>query len=197
MFFQLVPDNVTGILFVHGLGGIFGTWEGHRRHAINPQVPQTQGLLPDYKFRNIRLQSILHGLDCSVPRFCMAQATFFFHGLFPDHAKAGGHGDKPTSKVLFDVEFEGSFHSHLLADLKTAVGEDQELVFEVRHALPFECPEFPQAVVRYYRQVMGPQSTTISPSGPKGPTSGQSVYQVQWEVSLEAHRRVTDPQVSG
>ncbi|MYB89654.1 MAG: hypothetical protein F4X93_06840 [Proteobacteria bacterium] len=127
----------------------------------------------------------------------MAQATFFFHGLFPDHAKAGGHGNKPTSKVLFDVEFEGSFHSHLLADLETAVGEDQALVFEVRHALPFECPGFPQAAVRYYRQVMGPQSTTISPSGPKGPAPGQSVYQVQWEISLEARHRTTDSQVSG
>lgn len=127
----------------------------------------------------------------------MAQATFFFHGLFPDPVKAGGHGDRPTCKVLFDVEFEGSFHSHLLADLESTVGEDQAQVFEVRHALPFECPGFPQAAARYYRQVMGPQSTTISPSGPKGPTPGQRVYQVQWEISLDARRRITDPQVSG
>lgn len=127
----------------------------------------------------------------------MAQATFFFHGLFPDHVQADSRGGRPSCKVLFDVEFEGSFHSHLLADLESSVGEDQALVFEVRHALPFECPEFPQAAVRYYRQVMGPQSAAISPSGPKGSGPGQSVYQVQWEVSLEARRAITDPQVSG
>ena len=116
----------------------------------------------------------------------MAQATFFFHGLFPDCVKADKDRSKPGCKILFDTEFEGSFHSHLLADLETIVGEDRALIFEVHHALPFECPEFPQAAVRYYRQVMGPQSTTISPSGPKGTTPGQSVYQVQWEISLEA-----------
>lgn len=123
----------------------------------------------------------------------MAQATFFFHGLFP----GSGSADRPSCKVLFDAEFEGSFHSHLLANLESVVGEDRALTYEVHHALPFECPEFPQAAVRYCRQVMGPQSTTISPSGPKGPTPGQKVYQVQWEVSLQARRRITDPPVSG
>lgn len=127
----------------------------------------------------------------------MAQATFFFHGLFPDSGSADRTRGRPSCKVLFDAEFEGSFHSHLLADLESVIGDDKTLTFEVRHALPFECPEFPQAAVRYYRQVLGPQSTTISPSGPKGPTPGQSVYQVQWEVSLQARRRIMDPPVSG
>lgn len=127
----------------------------------------------------------------------MVQATFFFHGLIPDDLKAARHSGRPGCKVLFDAEFEGSFHSHLLADLEAIAGKDKALTYEVRHALPFECPEFPQAAVRYCRQVMGPQSTTISPSGPKGPAPGQSVYQVQWEVSLEARPKSTGPQVSG
>ena len=127
----------------------------------------------------------------------MARATFFFHGLLPDSGCADRPRGRPSCKVLFDVEFEGSFHSHLLADLERIVEGDKALTFEVRHALPFECPEFPQAVVRYYRQVMGPQSTTISPSGPKGPSPCQSVYQVQWEVSLQARPSIPDPPVSG
>ncbi len=116
----------------------------------------------------------------------MTKATFFFHGLFPDHIEANGGLDKQICKVLFDVEFDKKFQSHLLADIWPVNGEEATPTFEVRYDLPFECSEFPRAAVRYYQQVSGPQSTTISHSGPKGPIPNKNVYRVQWEVELEA-----------
>ena len=123
----------------------------------------------------------------------MGKATFFFHGLFPDHVEPDKQGVRRTCKVLFDAEFEGSFHSHLLAGLEALVGKDEAQVFEVRHDLHFECSGFSQAAVRYYQQVAGPQCAFISPSGPKGPNPDRSVYRVQWEISLETSRRITGP----
>jgi len=55
--------------------------------------------------------------------------------------------------------------------------------------LPFECEAFPKTAVRYYQQVIGPQSATISHSGPKGPIANKNVYRVQWEISLPAENR--------
>ena len=116
----------------------------------------------------------------------MKTAIFFFHGLFPDHIEADEGAGKQISKILFDVSFDGEFYSHLLADLWPIEEGDGIPTFEVRYDLPFECKEFSRTAVRYYQQVMGPQSTTISHSGPKGPIPNKNVYRVQWEVKLPA-----------
>ena len=117
----------------------------------------------------------------------MGTANFFFHGLFPDHIETNEGMDRQICKVLFDVEFDGKFHSHLLADIWPIEDEEDDIpTFEVRYDLPFKCNEFSKAVVRYYQQVIGPQSTTISHSGPKGPIPNKNVYRVQWEIALDA-----------
>ncbi len=113
-------------------------------------------------------------------------ANFFFHGLFPDHIVANEGLGKQVCKILFDVDFDGKFHSHLLADLWPIDEGDGIPTFEVRYDLPFECEEFSKTAVRYYQQVIGPQSATISHSGPKGPIANKNVYRVQWEISLLA-----------
>ena len=113
----------------------------------------------------------------------MSKAKFVFHGLFPDVIDAGDN-TKQIAKILFDVEFEGKFHSHLLADLEY-IEEDNE--FEVRSKLPFICTEFHNAVVQYYQYALGPQSATISHSGPKGASiATNNVMRVQWGVELAA-----------
>lgn len=122
----------------------------------------------------------------------MAKANFFFHGLFPDHIEANEGQGREICKVLFDVEFDGDFYSHLLADLWPVEEEDGIPIFEVRYDLPFECDEFSRAVVSYYQQVLGPQSATISHSGPKGPIPHKNVYRVQWEVALDALKKSAD-----
>ncbi len=124
----------------------------------------------------------------------MDKAAFFFHGLFPDHIELGDNAGRPLCKVLFDVEFDGKFHSHLLADIRPVDENDGAPVFEVHYDLPFECAGFPRAVASYYQQVMGPQSATISHSGPKGPIPNRNVYRVQWEVSLDACHKLPDPE---
>ena len=125
----------------------------------------------------------------------MGKAAFFFHGLFPDHIEPADKAGKQLCKVLFDAEFDGSFHSHLLADIWPVEEKDGAPVFEVRYDLPFECTRFPQAVVSYYQQVMGPQSATISHSGPKGPIPNRNVFRVQWEVALDADHKPAGPQL--
>ena len=123
----------------------------------------------------------------------MSAAIFFFHGLFPDHIETNEGAGRKICKVLFDVNFEGEFHSHLLADLwpidEKEWEEDDIPIYEVRYELPFICDDFSKTVVQYYQQVVGPQSTTISHSGPKGPIPSHNVYRVQWEVSLPATKK--------
>ena len=124
----------------------------------------------------------------------MSTANFFFHGLFPDYIEANERDGRQICKVLFDVDFDGKFHSHLLADILPLENENSDEkdnipTFEVHYDLPFECSEFPKAVVKYYQQVIGPQSTTISHSGPKGSIPNKNVYRVQWEVALDAHNK--------
>ena len=115
----------------------------------------------------------------------MSKAQFVFHGLFPDIA---GTGKKqiPTAKVLFDVEFNGEFHSHLMADIEL-VEENGEQFFEVRRNLPFDCEDFPAAALQYYQYIVGPQQTKISHSGPKGASiATHNVVRAEWAVELEA-----------
>ncbi len=123
----------------------------------------------------------------------MSSANFFFHGLFPDYLETSGGTPRQISKVLFDVTFDKEFHSHLLADIWLVENDEKNDIptFEVHYDLPFECDEFPKAVVNYYQQVIGPQSTTISHSGPKGPIPNKGVYRVQWEVTLDAERKAS------
>jgi len=116
-------------------------------------------------------------------------AKFFFHGLFPDHIEANEGTGKQICKVLFDVDFEGKFHSHLLADLWPVEDGDDIPTFEVRYELPFQCDDFSKSVVQYYQQVMGPQSTTISHSGPKGMNPNKNVFRAQWQIELSASKK--------
>lgn len=126
----------------------------------------------------------------------VGKATFFFHGLFPDHIEPDEGTGRQVCKVLFDVQFDGKLHSHLLADIWPVEEKDGVPVFEVCYDLPFECTSFSRAVVSYYQQVMGPQSATISHSGPKGPIPNRNVYRVQWEISLDADYKTSDPRLS-
>ena len=114
----------------------------------------------------------------------MSKAKFVFHGLFPDVIETGEQ-PKQIAKILFDVEFEEQFYSHLLAELEY-IQKDNE--FEVRSKLPFTCNDFHQAVVQYYQFALGPQAATISHSGPKGASiATNNVLRVQWNVELDAN----------
>lgn len=119
----------------------------------------------------------------------MAKANFFFHGLFPDQIEANEGLGKQICKILFDVNFEDEFYSHLLADLWPVEEEDGIPTFEVRFDLPFDCEDFPKTAVKYYQQVMGPQAKTISHSGPKGMNPGNNVFRAQWQIELEASNK--------
>lgn len=113
----------------------------------------------------------------------MSKARFVFHGLFPDVIETDEH-PKQVAKVLFDVEFNGDFYSHLLAELEY-IEKDNE--FEVRCELPFVCKDFHHAAFQYYQYVLGPQANTISHSGPKGASiATNNVVRAQWNVDLDA-----------
>lgn len=115
----------------------------------------------------------------------MSKAKFVFHGLFPD-VRETESTPKETAKVLFDVDFNGKFHSHLLADIEL-IEENGQLEFEVRSKLPFTCEDFANAVVQYYQYALGPQGTKISHSGPKGASiATNNVMRAQWAAELEA-----------
>ena len=115
----------------------------------------------------------------------MSKAKFFFHGLFPDVIEINTE-PKEIAKVLFDVEFNGEFHSHLLADIEL-IEENGELDFEVRYKLPFVCEDFPSAAVKYYQYSLGPQGAKITHSGPKGASiATNNVMRAQWPIELDA-----------
>ncbi len=113
----------------------------------------------------------------------MSKANFVFHGLFPDVVEKK-HSPKQIVKVLFDVDFNEQFYSHLLADIELF---DEENEYEVRAKLPFKCAEFSAAAIQYYQFALGPQAKTISHSGPKGLSiATNNVIRAQWQTSLEA-----------
>lgn len=113
----------------------------------------------------------------------MSKANFVFHGLFPDVITTQD-SPKEIIKVLFDVEFNDKFHSHLLADIEL-IKEDGE--YEVRTKLPFKCKDFSSAAVQYYQYALGPQANKISHSGPKGASiATNNVIRAQWQIELEA-----------
>lgn len=115
----------------------------------------------------------------------MDKASFVFHGLFPD-VRESVHDYRPVAKVVFDVEFLGRFHSHLMADIEF-MEEAEERYFEVRAHLPFECADFPDAAVQYYLFILGPRSEEVTHSGPKGRTIlTHNVMRGEWAVDLEA-----------
>ena len=115
----------------------------------------------------------------------MSKAKFVFHGLFPDVVESN-HRPKEIAKVLFDVEFNDEFHSHLLADIEL-VDNGGELEFEVRCKLPFTCNDFSSAAIQYYQYSLGPQGAKITHSGPKGASiATHNVMRAQWQTELEA-----------
>lgn len=115
----------------------------------------------------------------------MSKANFVFHGLFPDVVK-NEQTQTTVAKVLFDVEFAGEFHSHLMAEIEL-IEEDGEQMFEVRRDLPFDCEDFPNAAVQYYQYILGPQNIKVSHSGPKGASLlTHNVVRAEWPVELEA-----------
>jgi hypothetical protein len=113
----------------------------------------------------------------------MSKAKFVFHGLFPDVVDASDT-PKEIARVLFDVEFNQQFHSHLMADIEL-IKEDGE--FEVRSELPFTCKQFAAAAIQYYQYALGPQAAQISHSGPKGASiATNNVIRAQWHTELDA-----------
>ena len=113
----------------------------------------------------------------------MSKANFVFHGLFPDVVETQG-SPKQIVKVLYDVDFNNQFHSHLLADIEFFEEQDE---FEVRGKLPFKCADFSSAAIQYYQYALGPQASTISHSGPKGASlATNNVIRAQWQISLDA-----------
>ena len=113
----------------------------------------------------------------------MSKAKFVFHGLFPDIVDTHDT-PKQIARVLFDVEFNQQFHSHLMADIEL-IKEDGE--FEVRSELPFTCKQFSAAAIQYYQYALGPQAAQISHSGPKGASiATNNVIRAQWHTELEA-----------
>jgi hypothetical protein len=113
----------------------------------------------------------------------MSKAKFVFHGIFPDVVDTSGI-PKEIAKVLFDVEFNQQFHSHLMADIEL-IKEDGE--FEVRSELPFTCKQFAAAAIQYYQYALGPQAAQISHSGPKGASiATNNVIRAQWQTELDA-----------
>jgi hypothetical protein len=115
----------------------------------------------------------------------MTTAKFVFHGLFPDVITQDDQ-QKPIAKVLFDVEFEQEFHSHLIADIEL-IEENNEMFFEVRYDIPFQCVDFANAAIQYYQYIHGPQQSKISHSGPKGASiATHNVVRAEWPVELDA-----------
>ena len=115
----------------------------------------------------------------------MAKAKFIFHGLFPDVIDTGKQ-PKQIAKVLFDAEFNGEFHSHLIAEIEL-VKDNNEMFFEVRHDFPFSCESFPNAAIQYYQYITGPQNSKVSHSGPKGLSiATNNVVRAEWPVELDA-----------
>jgi len=113
----------------------------------------------------------------------MSKAKFVFHGIFPDVVDSSDTA-KEITRVLFDVEFNQKFHSHLMADIEL-IKEDGE--FEVRSKLPFTCKQFSAAAIQYYQYALGPQAAQISHSGPKGASiATNNVIRAQWSTELEA-----------
>ncbi len=116
----------------------------------------------------------------------MSKANFVFHGLFPDIVDLE-NSQKFIAKVLFDVEFNRDFYSHLMAEIEV-IEENGELIFEVRRDLPFDCDDFPSAAIQYYQYIVGPQQTKVSHSGPKGASIlTHNVVRAEWAVQLDAH----------
>ena len=127
----------------------------------------------------------------------MSIAKFVFHGMYPDvtqkpkESHQASDCDSESSattiiKVVFDVEFEDQFHSHLMADIEQ-IEQDGETCFEVRRRLPFVCDDFPQAAVQYYTFITGPQNQTVSHSGPKGLSiASNNVVRAEWSIELSA-----------
>ena len=113
----------------------------------------------------------------------MSKAKFIFHGIFPDVVDSSDT-PKQIARVLFDVEFNHQFHSHLMADIELI---EQDGEFEVRSQLPFTCKHFAAAAIQYYQYALGPQATQISHSGPKGASiATNNVIRAQWHTELEA-----------
>ena len=113
----------------------------------------------------------------------MNKAKFVFHGLFPDVIDSQ-NPPKQVAKVLFDVDFNQHFYSHLIADIELFEDEGE---FEVRGKLPFGCKDFSSAVIQYYQYALGPQAKTVSHSGPKGPSlATNNVIRAQWQIDLDA-----------
>ena len=112
----------------------------------------------------------------------MSKAKFVFHGLFP--VVDTDTTSKEITKVLFDVEFNQQFHSHLIADIELFKDDGE---FEVRCELPFTCKQFSSAALQYYQYAIGPQAAQISHSGPKGASiATNNVIRAQWHTELDA-----------
>ncbi len=110
----------------------------------------------------------------------MAHACCIFHGVFPDEIRQDGQ--TLVSRVLFDIDYRGTLHSHHMAYVIHVDGEEQPQVTS-DFALP--CVGLADAVFAYLDYVFGRQSQSISHGGPKGPNLMGNVMHVTWETQLE------------
>lgn len=112
----------------------------------------------------------------------MQTADFIFHGLFPIPAPQQGNAPRHLARILFDATHGDQSVSHATAELFLHEKSDE---LEVRYELPFSCPDFAAAAVQYYQFIQGPQSTSVSHSGPKGKSViGHDVIRAEWHTVL-------------
>ena len=108
----------------------------------------------------------------------MIEARFIFQALYPDSAGVPGVPEG-AQLVVFDVEYGGKLLSQRIAQLHF-----KPEGIEVRHDLPFQCPDFAKAAEAYHRLMMEHHGQLLSSSGPKGMRPRNNVFRADWAVAL-------------
>lgn len=109
----------------------------------------------------------------------MSSVRFIFQAYYPDSVGVPGIPDG-TELVVYDAEYDGTLLSMRMAQILPA-GEQME----VRHDLPFECAEFPYAVLAYRDFILHHRGGTVVRSGPKGMRRYDNVFRAEWAVTVE------------
>ena len=110
----------------------------------------------------------------------MSKATCTFHGIFPDAIRE--EGQTIVSRVLFDVLHRGTLYSHRIAHVTQVDREERP---QVTSDFPLPCAGLADAVFAYLGYAYGPQSRSVSHSGPKGPNPQGNVIHLMWRTELE------------
>lgn len=121
----------------------------------------------------------------------MQTADVIFHALIFDPPGAADDPAYLVSKVVFDIEFAGRVYSHLFADIRRPMTPDiDEESIEVVCDLPLPCKAFDAAAKAYYRTVLEPHGSMLSPRGPKGLRGSGNVFST---LNLHVILEVEDP----